>query len=383
MRSFSVLVVLVAAFAPGTVTAQSPRDKEVAALIAKYQSEMDAFLKAPNRDLAKSPRRLYPKKFLSFAQLKNDDASLKACEFITLKFYLDHSRYTATELALKQHRKKRMFPQFVGNLVYKYDDDPRVDAYLSNLAKSTDPIPKSVALYQQARLIIDRRDWLQDEPERYDDILPDSLIRDLQSDGSKKRAKQLLAQVIELAPNVKYLHDSDRPLVAFATQDLFVLEQLQCGDKIPPVSGKDSENRRFSISDYQGKIVVVTFWAGWCGGCMRDLPHEVEFVESMTGRPFVWLGVNGDKDLDSLKKLELKHKVNFRSWHDGENGPIARQFGVHGWPAMWVIDHEGVIRYRSGASVDLKLAKPAIEKLVTDLERHNKAVNRSAQSRGN
>ena len=66
---------------------------------------------------------------------------------------------------------------------------------------------------------------------------------------------------------------------------------------LPALSGADSDGRKFSVSDFRGKIVVVTFWAGWCVGCMLDLPREIEFVKKMQGRPLVWLGVNGDKDL--------------------------------------------------------------------------------------
>ena len=69
-----------------------------------------------------------------------------------------------------------------------------------------------------------------------------------------------------------------------------------------------------------------------------------------------------------LRELEAKHKINFRSWHDGEDGPISKQFAVRSWPAMWVIDHTGVIKYRSGPAVDLELAEPAIEALVAKLE---------------
>ena len=110
---------------------------------------------------------------------------------------------------------------------------------------------------------------------------------------------------------------------------------------------------------------------------MQDLPQEIEFVARMKGRPLVWLGVNGDEKLSRLQELEAKHRINFRSWHDGENGPIARTFAVRGWPAMWVLDGSGVIRYRSGSSVDIDIAKSKVEELVTQLERQNKAVNGS------
>ena len=141
-----------------------------------------------------------PVNSLDFAQSRDDAASLTACEFIIHKFYLHDERYTAIDLAFEQHRDKKLFPQFVGNLVYWYDLDMKVDTYLADLAESQDRTVKSIALYHQARLIIERREWLQDEPERYDDILPDRMIRELQSANAKQRAKQLLVRVVELNP---------------------------------------------------------------------------------------------------------------------------------------------------------------------------------------
>lgn len=368
MRILWMIATAVAASA--AADAETPREKELSSLIAKYCSAEEE-QSGSDKESTQSPWELYPPStFLDFARSQNDDASLKACEFVIRKFYIHDARYAAIDLAFRQHRKKKLFPQFVGNLVYWYDLDQKVDTYLADLAESQDPVIRAIALYHQARLIIDRRNWLQDDPERYARILPDRMIEELQSAKAKHRARQLLARVVQLNPNVKYLQDSDKPLVAWAKEDLLALEQLQSGDRMPEVSGTDSDGRRFSVSDYRGKIVVITFWAGWCAGCMHDLPHEIEFVDRLKDRPLVWLGVNGDKDLSTLKALEAKHEINFRSWHDGLNGPIAEQFAVRGWPAMWVVDQTGVIRYRSGASVDLELAKPAIEALVAKLETH-------------
>lgn len=74
-------------------------------------------------------------------------------------------------------------------------------------------------------------------------------------------------------------------------------------------------------------------------------PHERSFVKKIQDKPVVLLGVNSDKDRQELKKVFEKEQITWRSWLDGKpNGPIASRWHVQGWPAIYIIDAEGVIR---------------------------------------
>jgi AhpC/TSA family len=95
-------------------------------------------------------------------------------------------------------------------------------------------------------------------------------------------------------------------------------------------------------------------------------PHERSLVENMQGKPFALLGVNTDTNREELKQTLVKEKITWRSWFDGgTEGPIDRQYGVQGWPTIYVIDHKGVIRYRNigGAELDR-----AVETLLKEME---------------
>ena len=78
-------------------------------------------------------------------------------------------------------------------------------------------------------------------------------------------------------------------------------------------------------------------------------PHERSLVEKYEGAPFAILGVNSDSDREALKKTIAKKKLLWRSWWDGgtTSGPIATRWNVNGWPTLYIIDHEGVIRNRN------------------------------------
>jgi hypothetical protein len=80
---------------------------------------------------------------------------------------------------------------------------------------------------------------------------------------------------------------------------------------------------------------------------MELFPHERSLVQRYEQRPFALLGVNLDFTRESLRRTEDKEHLNWRSWWDGPQGPIAEKWQVGSLPLLFLIDHHGVIRYES------------------------------------
>jgi hypothetical protein len=76
--------------------------------------------------------------------------------------------------------------------------------------------------------------------------------------------------------------------------------------------------------------------------------HERSLVKRLKDRPFALVGVNSDRDRDDLKKVMEKEHITWPSfWNGGStNGPISKEWRVRGWPTIYVLDSQGVIRYR-------------------------------------
>ena len=102
---------------------------------------------------------------------------------------------------------------------------------------------------------------------------------------------------------------------------------------------------------------------------MAMVPHERSLVQRMEGKPFALLGVNFDNTRQELKETEEKSKITWRSFFDGREGPIGKQWNIRFLPAIYLLDHRGVIR--SKGLQDEELDK-AVEALVKETERDKK-----------
>ena len=94
-------------------------------------------------------------------------------------------------------------------------------------------------------------------------------------------------------------------------------------------------------------------------------PHERSLVKRLNGKPFALLGVNSDRDREKIKETVKEKGLTWRSfWNGGgTRGPISTKWNVRGWPTIYVLDADGVIRFKNvrgeamDKAVDLLLAK--------------------------
>ena len=85
-------------------------------------------------------------------------------------------------------------------------------------------------------------------------------------------------------------------------------------------------------------------------------PHERSLGKELENAPFALIGINSDKDKEQLRPRLQEERITWRSFWNGPKGtegPISKAWNVSGWPTIYVIDHEGVIRHKSHNSPDL------------------------------
>lgn len=145
-----------------------------------------------------------------------------------------------------------------------------------------------------------------------------------------------------------YFADIEKALNESARTALQEIRSRGLGKPAPEIDGVDLAGQGMKLSEQRGKVVLLSFWATWCGPCMKMIPHEREMTTRLDGKPFVIIGVNADADLQSAKDAVAKHGVTWRSFRDTreEHGPSISEEWVVGFPTFYLIDQQGIIRKR-------------------------------------
>jgi peroxiredoxin len=152
------------------------------------------------------------------------------------------------------------------------------------------------------------------------------------------------------------------------------VEQIKIGATAPDFTSQTLDGKDVKLSDYRGKVVILDFWATWCGPCMASMPHTQEVSAHYKDQGVVVLA---NCTSDTRKKFESWVKANQAKYPDivwthdkAEKSPdrVSRKiFGVGGIPTQFIIDREGkvvdiVVGYMKGEAIlDAALAKAGVK----------------------
>src|SRR5215469_709102 len=128
----------------------------------------------------------------------------------------------------------------------------------------------------------------------------------------------------------------------------------------PPFEVTTSTGQRLTMDELQGKVVLLDFWATWCGPCREAMPHIRDVARKFQDQPLVVLSVSLDSDEQKWKEFIAKNQMTWpQYWDGGFKGNIATMFGVSAIPHTFTIDADGVLQeeHIGDASIEGKLKK--------------------------
>ncbi len=134
---------------------------------------------------------------------------------------------------------------------------------------------------------------------------------------------------------VAYFVLATLPLTTFA---------VGLSEVVPDFTLKSLTGENLRMQEYRGKVVLINFWASWCGPCRQEMPILARIHERYEPMGFVVLGVNVDEDEARARRIVERLKLDFPLVLDSDQ-KVSEQFDVSAMPFTVLVDRDGKIDF--------------------------------------
>jgi len=130
------------------------------------------------------------------------------------------------------------------------------------------------------------------------------------------------------------------------------------GNVAPDFNAEDLDGNRITLSDYRGKVVLLDFWATWCGPCMHEMPNVRAAYEKYKGNGFRVIGISLDTQQEILEAVLERERMNWPQIPDLKRveNRIGDLYRVEYIPSTFLLDHRGIVRYANLRGNELEAA---------------------------
>jgi thiol-disulfide isomerase/thioredoxin len=178
--------------------------------------------------------------------------------------------------------------------------------------------------------------------------------------GNDDKARELLTRLQHDFPGTKPANAADQMLVGMEKQA--AAKKLQAGlvqgMPFPDFNEKDLDGNPLSIANYKGKVLLLDFWATWCGPCRAELPNVLKIHQKHHANGFEIIGISLDQDRAKLLEFAKQQKMTWPQYFDGLGwgNKLAGKYGIMSIPQTFLLDAQGKIIARDLRGEELENA---------------------------
>ena len=166
------------------------------------------------------------------------------------------------------------------------------------------------------------------------------------------------------------------PVRALLALFVLLIPVMAAAGPLKPVKGsvlasdfvtRDLAGRTVRFNSFQGKVVLLNFWATWCATCRKEMPSMEALHQAYKNKGLVVLAISQDQvNASVVQAYVAEMKMSFPVWHD-RDGLVGRQYGIPGVPMSYLIGADGRVAYRVTGDYDWfgTEARTAVESLLT------------------
>lgn len=135
----------------------------------------------------------------------------------------------------------------------------------------------------------------------------------------------------------------------------------------PNFTLKSNSGKNIKLSELRGQVVLLNFWASWCGPCRQEMPELDKLYSKYNKLGFTILGVNVEEDATDALKIIKDDKIRFPILFDSENS-VSKLYNVVAMPTTVVVGRDGNMRYlhRAYKPGDINIYKKWVKELIRE-----------------
>ena len=275
------------------------------------------------------------------------------------EFYTRFPQHPKAEEA--KHREKRFLQQAVsfGNTAVMNEaaanltDDQKLQQKINavhrrSLAKRSEG-SQAVAKELEAGI----RELIKENPDK--PILWQQMLLVAQNMLTKEEKKRILVEIVDSKV-------ADEETIARAKAAIKAVGAL--GQPLE-LAFDAADGRKVDVQKMKGKVVLIDFWAAWCGPCIQSLPEVVKLYNKYHDDGFEIVGINMDKQQPAMESVVHRFKMPWPQYYDGKGwgNKFALEYNVGSIPAVWLVDKKGILRtMEARANLEEKIKELLAEK---------------------